>query len=806
MNRSESVVNTPINKRRRRSLQGPNVPTDDLNATPGRTPFKISNTSLAVNANSTEKQQRMSERRTSSSSFSTPRYMTPKQALRQRLSGSGISSPASPIVTVELDQFNQWLKLANEGKITQFNTWEIDLIDYFDDMSLLMENGKLNFKTAAATLSGSMKVFSSRVGAVAVDSSKLLHNIIGADSEAVHEKDGEEQTDKPKRTKKNGNKKVIADDIRTITRPASEIDRATDPLFHKTCSEFSEGGTTGLLFNTLSIDHSGRYGFDTRELDEIVEEDRPNDQPELNYSDMYKDSNDIPSSAHEQLPIGTQLNSTVKYGFSLTALKELFIGSLEALDSLDVCPTLKGFNITGSTQYSVPSLQELMDDYADYPGRNEFESSVESNINDDPVTDAPEFEAEPTQFEAEADYEPMGIVDERLMDHQEENISQLWGVPEIPYRPDTVQTALKAFDDARVFVTSKFEGGPVDNEHDSDDKADGAGMPYRVGDAMFAQFDKALAKSWAGPSQFKPGRFTLEKLKQSKVKEARAKKSELIIDFSEVSPDVEELFRPGRASINLPRKQLSNSSRFLLPDDCHFSSERILRLFIKPESRISVRRQFGTVFIDHGAGEAKNIASEWPEELQPDVGSHPDDNEVYGGYGSDFFDNNAPLPFTTDEDFLGLDKADNDVFVDANEMDIGEDDGDTTCDYGKRQKYIKLKLTRASRMIYSKKPKTVDVRKLKRNLWDSLQLIDYAEDRDNGKTYEMPPPKPLARLASDLKSKYQEKEYKEISTSMCFLSVLHLANEKGLQLKSLNGFKGLFISLQPTARVMDLAE
>lgn len=68
-----------------------------------------------------------------------------------------------------------------------------------------------------------------------------------------------------------------------------------------------------------------------------------------------------------------------------------------------------------------------------------------------------------------------------------------------------------------------------------------------------------------------------------------------------------------------------------------------------------------------------------------------------------------------------------------------------------------------------------------------------------------PPPPDLPRtftlLMNGLKSYYPKQQMNDISTSYCFISLLHLANEKGLQIQGDGTLKELFIVRDPEAEV-----
>jgi condensin complex subunit 2 len=60
--------------------------------------------------------------------------------------------------------------------------------------------------------------------------------------------------------------------------------------------------------------------------------------------------------------------------------------------------------------------------------------------------------------------------------------------------------------------------------------------------------------------------------------------------FSTEDVDENVLFATGGATINLPKTQWKSKSRNLLPDDMHFNSKQLLRLFLKPKAMLHARK------------------------------------------------------------------------------------------------------------------------------------------------------------------------------------------------------------------------
>jgi hypothetical protein len=101
---------------------------------------------------------------------------TPKS---RRCSFGGFLSPFKKTDNQDRKRsFDEWLKICADNKITCQNTWNLALIDYFADMSLLREGDEINFQKASFTLDGCVKVYTSRIDSVDSDTKNLLIGLV----------------------------------------------------------------------------------------------------------------------------------------------------------------------------------------------------------------------------------------------------------------------------------------------------------------------------------------------------------------------------------------------------------------------------------------------------------------------------------------------------------------------------------------------------------------------------------------------------------------------------------------------------
>jgi condensin complex subunit 2 len=130
---------------------------------------------------------------------------TPQSKKRQSFGGflSPKASPRSTPLTKEERKrsFEEWLKIAADNKINGQNTWNLALIDYFADMSLLREGDSINFQKASYTLDGCVKVYTSRIDSVDSETKKLLLGLTEREDEELPEEGAKENSNSTKRRK-----------------------------------------------------------------------------------------------------------------------------------------------------------------------------------------------------------------------------------------------------------------------------------------------------------------------------------------------------------------------------------------------------------------------------------------------------------------------------------------------------------------------------------------------------------------------------------------------------------------------------
>ncbi|CCC06398.1 unnamed protein product [Sordaria macrospora k-hell] len=313
------------------------------------------------------------------------------------------------------------------------------------------------------------------------------------------------------------------------------------------------------------------------------------------------------------------------------------------------------------------------------------------------------------------------------------------------------------------------------------------------------------------------------------------------------------------SAISLPKKDWKSKSRNLLPDDKHFSSKQLLNLFLKPKARLGRKSQraFGRSNADNQnpdqVPEGAMDEAFWAQQKAPlNQPLSQDEHLPQGDYDANFFQDDG-LPFASggdDDD----DDIDEEVFADARDHFSpgpgGTQDGAAkegtqglTMDVGMTGAFNGLTVTnpadlafgtmlvtqsrrvRPEYVQYARRAKKVDVRRLKEEIWKGmgLELLDGTTPNPEDSLLSPPlttasvqPPgssvepgkgegsaaaEPLkfTEVMNSLQKVYPKQAMDDISTSYCFICLLHLANERGLVIEKSEELTELYIKKDASA-------
>lgn len=717
--------------------------------------------------------------------------------------------------TTVMANFEEWIKMATDNKINSSNSWNFALIDYFYDLNVLRDSeNNINFQKASATLDGCVKIYSSRVDSVSNETGKLLSGLAQRkDTSKKNSKgSGEAGTDgdgNSENLDENNNDNDNSIQIDPLTglpiSNSSDMDTARrrihnrilettlvefdtlrmkeldqelniDPLFKKALVDFDEGGARSLLLNSLNVDESVRVIFDaaikdkksTNEEEEEEDHDEPMEQ-------IDKSSLISQSSVHDNEKNNTFLDENTKDSSFIVDDEVLALG----IDFIK-------FDKLATSEIS-SSIQQLRNVVEDISKAKTFVSNVNNNF-DNFLTEQELQETVPDGFDG---------MDNNVDYYNDDN--------------DDLGNNNDDDDDVENIMSSNLE--PMHSIREKD---------------LMAYFDDNLNKNWRGREHWKVRNFRKKILPASEIDEeneiklkgtngtpeaipttttTKKKKNTFKVDFFNLDDDLEEtifITSKKKATIEMPQRLRVNDKHYLLPDDFHFSTEKITKLFIKPGQKMSLfnrskkHSKNNSSYTQHDTLNSGFDHENTNNDNEPEIADqefwadtykrkeeedkrdqNEDDSEVRG--------TELQNPFEDDDGGIDFNQA----FDDA---EMNDDDNVTDQpiqdDYIKKDEEVNgmpLKVT------YSRVSKKVDVRRLKNNVWKSIKTLvsDKQENLEGKEIEEQIIVLSFKDIANEIVKMYPKEIMKDISTSFCFICLLHLANEHGLTIQNTGNFEDL---------------
>lgn len=695
------------------------------------------------------------------------------QAKQKQQQLNSVAPP--PVINVPLDvmssNFEEWMKMATDNKINAANSWNFALIDYFHDMSLLRNNidNSINFQRASCTLDGCVKIWTSRVDSVGTETGKLLSNLanegmVGAeDDEALSDNpDSQDAAQAKKKKKSHRPDSTLAKDASQLHSKKLDLEFRVDPLFRKTCGDFDEGGAQGLLMNHLSLgvgsDGGMRVVFDASDsMGRVAEDEDEDEEREEDVDISYLRSQFLPDL--EVLDDKAISHSLAAFSFAKDS-NCTFDDSLYRDDTVDNEAGDENNNDPGFGDYGVNDVP--MDVDGDRGGQDFFQGD---QAVDDDYDGGDAFGG--------GDYG--GGENGSVSAEGDQRHAVRPGGAFIPFDPRRAPN-----EPDRVIAITDADGE----------------------NAMMGYFDKNLVKNWAGPEHWKL-RKVVRKPEADAPKPRREKKEAFKIDFltpakKDIKTIANEIFaRVTRgAGITLPsyggsktgkkgrggRKTKEKRDEHTLPDDMHFSSRQLVTLFLKPKFSLKMRGQ-PVRFNENGDGEVDEQFWAQAAANQAAERAAAENDETGDGlnipFNTQFFDNDYDDGPGFDDGFDG----DGAAMEDAGEQDL------LAATQGQTRR------VRPEFVNYAKRAKRVDVRKLKENIWKGLDIKvgkpkdeeDDNMDVDDASLTNPEEHRVFSSVISGLQKSYPKDKMEEISTSFCFICLLHLANEQGLKLQTSAG-------------------
>ncbi|SLM38879.1 condensin complex component cnd2 [Lasallia pustulata] len=732
-----------------------------------------------------------------------------------------------------LANFEEWMKMATDNKINATNSWNFALIDYFHDMSLLKEGDGVNFQKASCTLDGCVKIYTSRVDSVATETGKLLSGLADSgnkktkrgEEEGGDGEDGEEEEEgedgarkKAKKRAQRSSEATLAPSFAPLQLKKFELEFSVDPLFKKVAADFDEGGAKGLLLNHLAIDSHGRIVFDSSD---DAGDATAEGEARRRRSGAIETEEDVEAAEDAERSVQRDTEDDGEFEIDLGTLGSRFFPDLERLDDQDICPSLKGFDLDNSAATTdIPFLKAPEDwrQEKDNPSAGDIGDKSGIFLDDDNAAGFDDDDGVLAAFDMPAD-------------------TAFGEGGEVWARDAAIEPQMRVHD-------GRYEDGGLNG----DDAAAGSGTggfdpesgQYVVSlnhnkiegghEEILSYFDNALKKNWAGPEHWRIRRIKDITKASTGAPTKRKEKEPFEIDFSSpLDPSLAEMiYTPASSNlaISLPKTQWTSKTRNLLPDDKHFNSRQLVRLFLKPKARIGARRSStgvnkGTKTLNHeGIREGEMDEAFWARKENDANHLSPDDNAPQGNYDANFFqDDGLAFPGGPPDD-------EDDEFADAREAFSPGEDGDPGAGVqeiagvlagtdGSQEGAFGTQLVTQSRRLrpeyvqYARVAKKVDVRRLKEEMWRGIGFDGTLPPQTPSRPFPAPLPKDetgslqFTSVMNNLQHVYPKQAMADISTSYCFICLLHLANEKGLTISNEEGLEELSIKKDFTAEITE---
>ena len=485
---------------------------------------------------------------------------------------------------------------------------------------------------------------------------------------------------------------TLASSFTQLQLKKMELEFSVDPLFKKASADFDEGGAKGLLLNNLTIDAQGKIVFDSSDdaQDASAEEQHATTAPDARIE-----------ADHDQ--------KTEDSDIDIDALSTKFFPDLARLDEQDICPSLKDIDFSdpdGSLE--LPFLKT-----SDDALRNRKSSNPEDDRQD--VANG----ADIMPFNDDGDDGGFGGFDLPLDTGFGEG-GEVW--------------ANHAALNPQMRVHTIGEDNLNPNDLGDEDGMFQAGqdtfaiaLSQRVGfdtENILNYFDKSLEKNWAGPEHWKIKKIKENSKAAVQPSMKRKEKEPFEINFAAPLTQVlaDALYVPAssNSTISLPKPQWTSKTRNLLPDDKHFSSRQLLRLFLKPRARIGGHKANGKLRETiEGAGEEEANEEFWARNRPADTPESLDDQTARPDYDANFFQDDGLSPPD--------DIDDHDDFADAREVLSTPNEQELASQGGAQpagaegafgaQLVTQSRRVRPEYVQYARVAKKVDVRRLKEEMW-----------------------------------------------------------------------------------------
>ncbi|KAM8866607.1 condensin complex subunit 2 isoform 2-T2 [Synchiropus picturatus] len=285
----------------------------------------------------------------------------------------------------------------------------------------------------------------------------------------------------------------------------------------------------------------------------------------------------------------------------------------------------------------------------------------------------------------------------------------------------------------------------------------------------YSYFSPKTMATWAGPGfwQFKP-KNKLDHVPEKETRKRKPKKS-FEIDFND-DVSFENFFRTTRAATTNSKSALSSSNKkTTLPSDFQFPPETLSQLSLKPSSSLCPEGQ-------------KRLSGELGEGIGDYDYNNPNDTANFcpGLQGGD-----------SDEDVEGFTGSD-DTPGDGIPLPSQDEDVST---YGEEDLVPEPHRVNKIEINYAKTAKKMDMKRLKNNMWTLLTESPGkpTQEAETPESSEVAGEKVFSQTTNALLQRLPSTMAQNLSVPLAFIALLHLANEKNLELVKVDDMSDIII-------------
>ncbi|XP_008333901.1 condensin complex subunit 2 [Cynoglossus semilaevis] len=288
----------------------------------------------------------------------------------------------------------------------------------------------------------------------------------------------------------------------------------------------------------------------------------------------------------------------------------------------------------------------------------------------------------------------------------------------------------------------------------------------------YSYFSPRTMATWAGPGywQFKP-KHKLDHLPDKETRKRKPRKT-FEIDFSD-DVNFDTYFRTTRAATTITKSALSASNKkTTLPADFQFPPETLSQLSLKPSSTLTQEGQ-------------KRLSGELGEGIGDYDYNNANDtvNFCPGVQGADSFEDA--------EGFAGSD----DALLSGDDRPSSSQALEDVSTYGEDDLVPEPHRVNKIEINYAKMAKKMDMKRLKNNMWSLLtdSPAKPAEETETVVHSEVCGEKTFSQTTKTLLERLPNTMAQNLSVPLAFVALLHLANEKNLELVKVDDMSDIII-------------